>query len=108
MTETTTPARKARLNFAKIDARCAELGANTGEERARLLDTGRVSLWRWRSGRADIGIDRAARLAERIGLSLEDITLEDPKPPSPPPPQPRPPAGPGTPAPPPGPKERTS
>lgn len=101
-TATSTP-RLARLNFAKIDERCAELGATTDEERAKLLHTGRVSLWRWRNGHADPGIDRAARLAEMIGLTLADITIADPPKPSTPPPGPKPPAGPGAPRPPAGP-----
>lgn len=91
------------LDWAKIDAYCLRSGADTELARSRLLGTGRTTLWRWRQGKADVGLIRAGKLASRLGLLLTDI-LTDPKPPTPPPPQPRPPAGPQDPRPPAGPK----
>lgn len=110
MNGTTAAQRRAWLNFATIDARCAELGATTEDERGKLLGTGRVSLWRWRNQTTDVGIDRAAKIAERLGLALDDIILADasrPTPrPTPPNPNPRPPSGPDTGSPPSGPPRK--
>lgn len=102
----TRPSRPVWLNFEAIDARCAELGATTESERARLLGTTPPSLSRYRRGLMDITLARAARLAANIGFGLADVVAADPKPPSNPPGQPKPPSGPGSPKPPSGPKEK--
>jgi hypothetical protein len=97
----------ARLDWRRIDERCAELGAHTHDERAERLGVGRASLFRWRAGTQDIGLRRAAEMAAAVGLHLREILLIAPPgspPPSPPPPQPDRPPGPSTPPPPPGPR----
>lgn len=68
------------LDFEAIDARCAELGATSDAERARLLRTTPSSLSRWRRGVMDITLSRAAELAEAIGLTLHDIVAASPRP----------------------------
>lgn len=75
-----TPNRPIWLNFAAIDARCAQLGATSDAERARLLRTTPSSLSRWRRGVMDITLTRAAELAEAIGLTLHDIVAVSPRP----------------------------
>lgn len=80
--------RQIWLNFEAIDARCAQLGATSDAERARLLRTTPSSLSRWRRGVMDITLTRAAELAEAIGLTLHDIVAVSPRP-SPPPRLPR-------------------
>jgi hypothetical protein len=62
-----------RLDWQLIDARCVELGATTGAERALLLGAGRAQLYRWRHGTNDIGLARAGGVAARLGLALTDI-----------------------------------
>jgi hypothetical protein len=86
---------RASLNFAKINERCAALGATTVAQRCALLKVSRAQLYRWLSGANDITTRRALDLATRLDLSLADVLAPPkPKPPSHPPPQPRPPAGP--------------
>ena len=72
--------RQIWLDFGAIDARCAELGATSDVERARLLRTTPSSLSRWRRGVMDITLSRAAELAEAIGLTLHDIVAASPRP----------------------------
>lgn len=103
------PPRPIWLDFEVIDARCAALGATTDAERAEILHTTASSLSRWRRGVMDITLDRAARLADALGLTLADIIASRPRPqpqprPTQPKPGPRPPAGPAKPVPPAGPK----
>lgn len=67
-----TPATP-RIDFATFDIKCAERGALDEAARAELVDVDRTTLWRWRNGRQTPTLAQAVDIAERFGISVEEL-----------------------------------
>lgn len=63
-----------RIDFAIFDAAAKRAGANDETARAELVGVDRATLWRWRNGRNSPALDTAARIAETLGVSLNELT----------------------------------
>jgi hypothetical protein len=62
------------IDFAVFDAKAAEHGATNESARAQLADVDRTTLWRWRTGRQTPGLEVSSRVADRLGISLDELT----------------------------------
>ncbi|MDG4791920.1 helix-turn-helix transcriptional regulator [Micromonospora sp. WMMD1102] len=67
------PSASARLNWPLIRARCAELGARTNRDAARLMGMAPRTLDRLRYGSAATSIETVLQMQEMLGLSLDDM-----------------------------------
>lgn len=64
---------KVRLRVKVFDALAAAKGADTNAARARLVGTHRATLIRLRQGQIVPGLDLAMRIADQLGVAIEDV-----------------------------------
>lgn len=62
-----------RMNGELFDERAAALGATTPGERAQLAGVDQSTLWRYRTGRLRPTIDTARLIADRIGVTVDEL-----------------------------------
>ena len=67
--------RTPRFNNELFDLRCAALGATSEEQRAALVGIDPSTLYRFRRGRIGPRLEVARRIAERLGVTVDDLWL---------------------------------
>lgn len=72
-----TGATPPRIKFEVFDREAAKLGAKDETARAELAEVDRTTLWRWRNGKQFPSLDRAARIAARFRVSLDELIEMD-------------------------------
>jgi len=78
-TQSGTPATpdatpRVAIDFTVFDRECAKRGATSEPARAKLVDTDRTTLWRWRKGRQTPTLDKAEHLAATFEITLDELT----------------------------------
>lgn len=92
-TKTDAPNAPSVLDFDVIDERAKALG---NDPLHVLLEIDETTVWRWRNGLVKPLFETVRQVAEKLGLTIDEITAKGN-------PTPKPPAGPSTPKPPAGP-----
>lgn len=73
MPDTKTASAVPHINRAVFDARCAELGATTEEDRARLIGVDRATLWRWTAGVKKPSLDAISNACTTLDLTRDAL-----------------------------------
>lgn len=96
-TKTDAPNAPSVLDFDAIDARAQALGIESLHEHLQIDET---TVWRWRNGLVKPLFETVKQVAEKLGLTIDEITAKG-NPTSPPPSgpsNPSSPSGPSTPS----------
>lgn len=72
-TTAATPAKERRLDVALFDRLAEAAGARDDQAKAELIGVDRVTLWRYRRGKLQPGIEVAFRMADRLGVTVDQL-----------------------------------